>query len=155
MGNEGQYSGFFESPIGWIEIIGTETEILSLKFVDEPRKDVSTGPCVAEATRQIAEYFMGARRTFDLPMAMDGTPFQRQVWGQVISIPYGQTATYQEIAHAIGKPGAARAVGAANGKNPISIIVPCHRVVGSDGTLTGYGGGIWRKEWLLKHEGYF
>ena len=98
---------------------------------------------------------MGARRTFGLTMALHGTPFQRQVWGQLIGIPYGETKTYQEIAHAIGRPFAVRAVGAANAKNPISIIVPCHRVIGSDGSLTGYGGGIWRKEWLLKHEGSF
>jgi len=155
MGNEGRYYGYFQSSIGWIEIIGTETEILSLKFVDESRMDFSTGLCVAEAIKQLAEYFIGSRRGFNLAMALHGTPFQRQVWGQLISIPYGQTTTYQEIAHAIGRPLAVRAVGAANAKNPISIIVPCHRVIGSDGSLTGYGGGIWRKEWLLKHEGVF
>ena len=84
---------------------------------------------------------------------MLGTDFQNTVWRQLLNVPYGKTVSYGEIAAAIGKPAACRAVGAANGKNPISIIVPCHRVIGSDGTLTGYGGGLWRKEWLLKHEG--
>ena len=96
---------------------------------------------------------MSVRRAFDLPLDLHGTDFQRRVWRQLRTIPYGQIITYQEIANAIDKPQAVRAVGAANARNPISIIVPCHRVIGSDGSLTGYGGGIWRKEWLLKHEG--
>jgi O-6-methylguanine DNA methyltransferase len=147
------YFGLYESSIGWIEIEGSENEIVSLIFVDQPRIEFATCPVVAAAVQQISEYFMGTRRTFDLPLALHGTSFQRQVWEHLLSIPYSQTTTYQEIAQAIGRPQAARAVGAANAGNPISVIVPCHRVIGSDGSLTGYGGGIWRKVWLLKHEG--
>ncbi|OGO20998.1 MAG: cysteine methyltransferase [Chloroflexi bacterium RBG_16_48_8] len=153
MVGEQNHFGYYESSIGWIEIIGTENEILALKFVDQPRKGFATCPCVEAAIQQISEYFMSVRRAFDLPLDLHGTDFQRRVWRQLRTIPYGQIITYQEIANAIDKPQAVRAVGAANARNPISIIVPCHRVIGSDGSLTGYGGGIWRKEWLLKHEG--
>jgi methylated-DNA-[protein]-cysteine S-methyltransferase len=153
--NDGMdYFGLYESPIGWIEIKGSENGVLSVKFVDQPKSEFATRTILEMAIRQISEYFMGTRRTFDLPLAMHGTNFQRQVWGQLMTIPYGKVATYQEIAKAIGRPQAIRAVGAANARNPISIIVPCHRVIGKDGSLTGYGGGIWRKEWLLRHEGY-
>jgi methylated-DNA-[protein]-cysteine S-methyltransferase len=105
--------------------------------------------------RQLAAYFAGDLRCFDLPLALDGTPFQRQVWQQLLSVGYGHTASYQAIAHAIDNPKAVRAVGAANGRNPVAIIVPCHRIIGSGARpkLTGYGGGLWRKEWLLRHEG--
>ena len=153
MGNEAYQYGYYKSPIGWIEIIGSEEAILSLKFIDEPHHEEKTGPCVGRASVQVSEYFQGARRTFDLPLVLCGTDFQRSVWRHLAQIPFGQITTYQDIAKAIGKPRAVRAVGAANGRNPISIIVPCHRVIGSDGSLTGYGGEIWRKEWLLKHEG--
>ena len=91
-------------------------------------------------------------RAFDLPLRMTGTPFQKQVWQGLLTIPYGTTISYAELARRIGRPGASRAVGAANGRNPIGIIVPCHRVIGADGTLTGYGGGLDRKEWLISHE---
>lgn len=153
MDSNADHYGYYKSPIGWIEIIGTEGEIISLKFVDEPHNSQTTGPVVSLALEQVSEYFQGTRCVFDLPMGLHGTDFQRQVWEQLIGIPFGRTITYQEVARAVSKPSAVRAVGAANGRNPISIIVPCHRVIGSDGSLTGYGGGIWRKEWLLKHEG--
>jgi methylated-DNA-[protein]-cysteine S-methyltransferase len=149
------YYGLYKSPIGWIEIQGSKSEIFSLVFVDQPRQSYASCSCVDAAIRQISEYFVSTRRDFDLPLALHGTSFQHQVWEQVMSIPYGKTRSYQDIAYAIGRPKAIRAVGAANARNPLSIIVPCHRVIGSDGNLTGYGGGIWRKEWLLKHEGYF
>jgi methylated-DNA-[protein]-cysteine S-methyltransferase len=104
------------------------------------------------ACEQLDAYFHGDLRTFDLPLHMAGTPFQKQVWQGLLTIPYGTTISYAELARRIGRPGASRAVGAANGRNPIGIIVPCHRVIGADGTLTGYGGGLDRKEWLLAHE---
>ena len=104
------------------------------------------------ARRQLDAYFEGERQTFDLPLCMAGTPFQKQVWQGLVSIPYGTTISYAELARRIGRPGASRAVGSANGRNPIGIIVPCHRVIGADGTLTGYGGGLDRKEWLISHE---
>ena len=147
------YYGYYTSEIGMLEVGGTDTAITSLYFVEERREGVESCPVVDEAIRQVDEYFGGTRRAFDLPLALAGTDFQRRVWRQLLAVPYGQTASYGEIARALGKPKAVRAVGAANGQNPISIIVPCHRIVGSDGKLVGYGGGLWRKEWLLKHEG--
>jgi methylated-DNA-[protein]-cysteine S-methyltransferase len=105
--------------------------------------------------RQLAEYFAGERTEFDVPLRPTGAPFQLQVWAALLKIPYGETASYGEIAREIGHPTAFRAVGAANGQNPIAIIVPCHRVIGADGALTGYGGKIWRKKWLLEHERQF
>ena len=106
------------------------------------------------AAEQLAEYFAGSRTEFDLPLAPSGSPFQLAVWAELARIPYGVTVSYGAVATAIGKSLlASRAVGLANGRNPISIIVPCHRVIGADGSLTGYGGGLDRKEWLLRHEG--
>jgi len=102
--------------------------------------------------KQIDEYFKGNRSKFLLNLDPAGTKFQRSVWRQLEKIPFGEVVSYGQIAEAIGNPRACRAVGNANGKNPISIIIPCHRVIGSDGRLTGYGGGLWRKEWLIKHE---
>jgi methylated-DNA-[protein]-cysteine S-methyltransferase len=106
----------------------------------------------AETARQLGEYFDGRRQVFDLPLALDGTAFQRTVWAALLGIGYGQTVSYGQLADQIGRPTAARAVGLANGRNPVSIIVPCHRVVGSDGSLTGYGGGIGNKRRLLDLE---
>lgn len=106
-----------------------------------------------EVRRQLAEYFAGERREFDLPLAPEGTPFERAVWGELAKIPFGETRSYGEIAEALGRPGAARAVGRANGANPIPIVVPCHRVIGSDGSLTGFGGGLDVKSRLLELEG--
>jgi len=103
--------------------------------------------------KQIDGYFAGRRTVFDLPLDLRGTDFQRRVWKQLLTVPFGQTATYLDIALALGNPQAVRAVGAANGQNPVSVIVPCHRIIASNGKLTGYGGGLWRKEWLLRHEG--
>ena len=104
------------------------------------------------AHEQLKAFFAGERLGFDLPLRMAGTPFQKQVWEGLLTIPYGTTISYAELAARIGRPGASRAVGAANGRNPIGIVVPCHRVIGADGTLTGYGGGLDRKEWLISHE---
>ena len=149
------YYAYYQSPIGLIEIGGDAEQILSLYFVEEARRpDLGPHGELEKAVRQMDEYFSGARREFDLSLLLHGTPFQEQVWRQLLHVPYGCAATYQDVANAIGRPRAVRAVGAANGQNPISIIVPCHRIIGSNGKLTGYGGGLWRKEWLLRHEGY-
>ncbi|MBN1874809.1 MAG: methylated-DNA--[protein]-cysteine S-methyltransferase [Anaerolineae bacterium] len=145
--------GYYESPVGLLEIGGTETAIVAVNFVEQRRADVAANVTVETAVAQLAEYFSGTRTMFDVPLAPEGTDFQKMVWQELRNIPYGQTASYGDIANSIGKPKASRAVGAANGKNPIPIIVPCHRIIGSNGKLTGYGGGLWRKEWLLKHEG--
>jgi len=144
---------YYESPIGLIEIGGTPEGITSLFFVEERRPEVATNDVCDEAVKQISEYFAGSRQEFDLSLTLEGTEFQQQVWQELRSIPFGQTVSYGDLARTIGKPRAVRAVGSANGDNPVSIIVPCHRVIGSDGGLTGYGGGLERKKWLLKHEG--
>jgi methylated-DNA-[protein]-cysteine S-methyltransferase len=106
------------------------------------------------AARQLREYFAGSRRAFDLPLRMAGTEFQQRVWRELIQIPFGETRSYGQLAKRLDNPNGSRAVGLANGRNPIAIIVPCHRVIGADGSLTGFGGGIDRKEWLLTHEGH-
>ncbi len=147
------YFGYYESPIGTVEIGGTDSAITRLYFVESYRADVVSAPLIDEAIDQMAAYFIDGQTTFDLPLELRGTDFQKQVWNQLLTVPYGRTVGYQSIADALGNPTAVRAVGAANGQNPISIIVPCHRIIGSDGRLIGYGGGLWRKEWLLRHEG--
>ncbi len=120
-------------------------------FNDTWKQDNNAKP-FAEARKQLAAYFAGELAEFDLPLNMIGTEFQKTVWRELLNIPFGVTISYGELANRVGNPSASRAVGAANGRNPISIIVPCHRVIGSNGKLTGYGGGIERKEWLLAHE---
>ena len=110
-------------------------------------------PVICEARKQLDQYFMQERVSFDLPLSPQGTAFQRRVWQELTTIPFGKAISYGELAQRIGNPQGSRAVGLANGKNPISIIVPCHRVIGASGKLTGYGGGLDRKEWLLRHEG--
>lgn len=146
---------YYESPIGLIEIGGTAGAILWLNFVNIQREKFESHPVVDEAVRQIAEYFDRKRREFEIDISFAGTDFQKQVWRQLLRVPYGKVASYKKIATSVNKPKAVRAVGAANGRNPISIIVPCHRIIGSNGKLVGYGGGLWRKEWLLEHEGYY
>lgn len=109
-------------------------------------------PVLRDTVRQLKEYFAGHRRVFDLPLEFRGTDFQRQAWARLLTIPFGETRSYLDIAKALGNPAAVRAVGAANGRNPISIIAPCHRVIGTSGALTGFGGGLEAKAWLLAHE---
>ena len=147
------YKTYYKSPLGPIEISGMQDSILSVDFVEDMLPGDADLPfCLKTCLKQIDEYFSGNRKEFLLKLDPQGTNFQRMVWQQLEKIPYGAVVSYGEIASIIGKPKAFRAVGSANGRNPIAIIIPCHRVVGSDGSLTGYGGGIWRKEWLLKHE---
>jgi methylated-DNA-[protein]-cysteine S-methyltransferase len=145
--------GYYESPIGLIEITAEEVAITGLNFVKEAKQPEKPSQLIQKTKQQLSEYFTGSRRDFDLPISFEGTAFQKLVWQHLVTIPYGRLDSYANVAQAIGRPDAVRAVGAANGQNPISIIAPCHRVIGSDGDLTGYGGGLWRKEWLLKHEG--
>jgi len=121
--------------------------------VDPAWREEPLAAPLAECARQVREYFEGARTSFDLPLAPDGTDFQRRVWREIARIPYGETISYSELASRAGAPGSARAAGAATGRNPLSIVVPCHRVVGSDGSLTGYAGGLHRKTRLLEIEG--
>ena len=144
---------YYESPIGLIEVVGTDSTLTSLIFVEQPLDLPAPHPYLDQVIGQLDQYFKGERHTFDLNLGFEGTPFQKHVWNQLLTIPYGQTASYLDIAKALGDPKATRAVGAANGSNPIPIIVPCHRVIGRDGSLIGFGGGLDKKEWLLKHEG--
>ena len=140
------YFDYYDSPIGLIEIAGTSTAVIALNFVEERCREVASHSLVAEAVRQIDEYFDGKRREFEIEMAFEGTDFQQQVWRQLETVPYGCVASYQDIARSVGRPTAVRAVGAANGRNPIAIMVPCHRIIGKNGHLVGYGSGLWRKE---------
>jgi methylated-DNA-[protein]-cysteine S-methyltransferase len=144
---------YIASPIGLVEICADEEALKSLEFVDHPRQKGASNPIADEAAVQIGDYFKGLRNDFDLPLALKGTDFQLAVWHQLMQIPYGCTVSYRDIAQGVGRPRAVRAVGAANGHNPIAIIVPCHRVIGANGRLTGYASGLWRKAWLLQHEG--
>lgn len=142
-----------DSPIGQIVIRANDRGITSISFSDAHVSDPEHSAIVDLAARQLAEYFEGTRTVFQLPLDAGGTPFQRRVWNALLDVPFGRTASYLKIARLLGDEQAIRAVGLANGKNPIAIVVPCHRIIGSDGSLTGYAGGLWRKEWLLRHEG--
>ncbi len=147
------YKTYYKSPLGPIEIVGTQDNILSLNFVEDMmQRDAELPFCLKACLKQIDEYFKGKRKEFLLNLEPLGTNFQKRVWQQLRKISFGETVSYGDIANAIDNPNACRAVGNANRINPICIIIPCHRVIGSDGSLTGYGGGLWRKEWLLEHE---
>ena len=157
----------FPSPVGELVLTASDTALTGVYFPTSRRgpppthqagwiEDNGHGPAgevLARARQQLTEYFDGARTTFDLPLEALGSAFEHRVWNALRTIPYGATTSYGELARRLGDVSATRAVGAANGKNPIPIIVPCHRVVGSKGELTGFGGGLDRKRWLLEHEG--
>lgn len=146
------------SPLGDIRLVAQEVALVGVYFPQHckpawPEVAVDASPPVlVQAARELAEYFAGERKVFHAPLAPRGTEFQRSVWQALLDIPYGERRSYAEIAAAIGNPLACRAVGAANGRNPLSIFIPCHRAVGADGSLTGYAGGVDAKRWLLEHE---
>ncbi len=144
---------YYKSPIGTVKIAGSVDGIQSLVFIEEPAETSKNIPkFLKPCLQQLQEYFNGNRKDFDLKLHPKGTDFQISVWEELKRIPYGKTRSYMEQTKALGNLKAIRAVASANGKNPISIMIPCHRVIGSDGSLTGYAGGIWRKKWLLEHE---
>ena len=155
----------FPSPLGELVLTASETALTGVYFPTSPfvppRHEVERGPggeaprgeVLARAREQLTEYFARTRTTFELPLDPTGTPFELRVWEELRAIPFGATRSYSEIARRLGDVRLTRAVGAANGKNPIPILVPCHRVVGAKGELTGFGGGLDRKRWLLEHEG--
>lgn len=149
-----KYYGYTDSPIGTLEIICTEDALLSLKFVENKGEleESSNSHMVQQVKLQLEEYFKGNRKDFDLKLAFEGTEFQKGVWGELLNISYGKTINYKELAQTLGNEKAVRAVGNANGKNKIWIVVPCHRVIGNNGDLRGYAGGVHRKQWLLEHE---
>ncbi|WP_026770362.1 methylated-DNA--[protein]-cysteine S-methyltransferase [Asinibacterium sp. OR53] len=147
---------YYESPIGLLKIGGTEHYIGEVTFVDNPDQLTHGEPGITEimhqCTEQLIEFFHGNRRDFELPVHQEGTDFQKRVWGELLEIPYGKTISYMDLAKRLGDPKVIRAAASSNGKNNIAIIVPCHRVIGSDRSLVGYAGGMWRKKWLLQLE---
>lgn len=140
------------SPVGRLMIAAEDGAIIRLERTQAPLEPASS-PLLCQATEALSLYFAGRLRQFSLPLRPLGTPFQQAVWRQLLQIPYGETRSYGELARCLGKPGGARAVGMANHHNPISILIPCHRVIGADGSLTGYGGGLEMKRYLLGLEG--
>ncbi len=149
-----------DSPVGSLTLVASDSGLVAVLWANEregrvpfnERVEPSDHPLLDSAEQQLREYFKGERTRFDLPLDLRGTPFQREVWQALLAIPFGERKTYGQIASQLGKPHATRAVGAANGRNPVSIIVPCHRVVGSSGTLTGFAGGMIAKAYLLNLE---
>lgn len=143
-----------QTPLGWLEITGTENGICTITFLEgKPETPSEEIPqALSSCHSQLAEYFRGNRKTFDLKLTPNGTDFQQKVWQHLNEIPFGKTASYLDVANKLGEPTYTRAVGSANGKNPLAIVVPCHRVIGANGSLTGYAGGLWRKKWLLEFE---
>ncbi|HTQ28295.1 MAG TPA: methylated-DNA--[protein]-cysteine S-methyltransferase [Puia sp.] len=155
---EGLQSTYYHSPIGLLRISATENYVREIHYIDhiekphqEPHKK-KYPPILIQCVEQLIQYFHGERRVFEFPVHQDGTDFQKKVWDELIGIPYGKTISYLELSRRLGDPKAIRAAASANGKNNIAIVVPCHRVIGSKNDLVGYGGGIWRKKWLLEHE---
>lgn len=150
------YQVDYSSPIGVLEIVGTKKSIHSIMFANQDiiafPLSPNTPAILKDCYDQMDEYFKGERRGFSFPFTMTGTDFQKSVWSALTTIPYSKTGSYKDIAIAINNEKAIRAVGSANGKNKLNIVIPCHRIIGSNGKLTGYGGGLWRKEWLLEHE---
>lgn len=148
---------FLETPIGSLRLVSDGTQLLTIEFEGQYSEDMQGSECsdtvLASCARQLSEYFVGARKGFKLPLGAHGTPFQQSVWAALLDIPYGEVRSYRDIARSINNKAAVRAVGAANGRNPLPIVVPCHRVIGSDGSLTGFAGGLGTKTWLLQLEG--
>ncbi|WP_020600757.1 methylated-DNA--[protein]-cysteine S-methyltransferase [Spirosoma panaciterrae] len=153
----------FESPLGWVRVSGDAngvsviscTDVSQAEEAPENKEDQAIADPVRQAVQQLQEYFAGTRQTFDFRMNPAGTEFQQTVWKALLNVPFGTTQSYLALSRRIGDEKAIRAVAAANGRNPLWIVVPCHRIIGSDGSLTGYAGGLWRKQWLLEHEGAF
>ena len=140
------------TPIGWLNVLASGDAITAIEFAADPESQQHPSETTEHCCQQLQEYFSGQREYFDIELDMAGTAFQKTVWQALNGIEYGETCSYGDIANHIGNPKAVRAVGAANGKNPVPIIVPCHRVIGSSGKLTGYAGGLDIKVWLLEHE---
>lgn len=152
------HTTYLESPIGTLAITGSEAGVRAITFLDSPPAKPDAGEnapaCVSDCVTQLAEYFSGRRTAFSVRLDIQGTDFQQQVWQALRAIPFGSMTTYAKLAQQLGEPGAVQAVGAANASNPLAIVVPCHRVIGTGGDLTGYAGGLDRKRWLLAHEGH-
>jgi len=143
---------YMESPAGLLKITASETGITAVSFCEHISENDSPSFLTNQCAHQLLEYIEGKRKIFELPLHANGTPFQQRVWDKLLSIPFGKTCSYHQLAVDLGDPKCIRAAGTANGKNPIAVIIPCHRVIGAHGELTGYAGGLPRKKWLLDHE---
>jgi len=155
---------YYESPVGRLVLKANEDFLTELNFVEEDERLAITSSnsvskkqelILQKCKMQLNEYFSGQRKNFDIPFIQNGTEFQQKVWESLLQIPFGRTISYLQLSKNIGNKKSIRAVGTANGRNNLAIVVPCHRVIGSDGSLTGYAGGLWRKQWLLEHENKF
>ena len=148
---------YLSSPVGTLRLTGDESGVSIISCLDDAMPDLFPGrnlPLPLQQARdQLTDYFGGVRKDFTFLMNPMGTPFQQRVWEALLAVPFGETRSYLSLSRTLGDEKAIRAVAAANGRNPLAIVVPCHRVIGSDGSLTGYAGGLWRKQWLLEHEG--
>lgn len=149
------FTTYLESPVGLLKIQATQTAVTSLLFADGITAPACPNNITQEVQKQLEEYFSGTRKMFEIPFDQKGTEFQAKVWKLLYQIPYGKTISYSDLSKQYGDMKAIRAVAAANGKNNLAIVIPCHRVIGSNATLTGYAGGLWRKKWLLDHEARF
>lgn len=150
---ESNQTTYYKTPIGTAKIVGDENGISAVTVIDEALETSTEIPeILQDCVQQLTEYFNGSRREFTLKLNPQGTDFQKRIWKELLLVPFGKTRTYLEQSKQLGDVKAIRAVASANGKNPIWILIPCHRIIGSDGSLTGYAGGIWRKKWLLEHE---
>ncbi len=150
------YSSSFKSPIGTIKLQSSGEHLLLASFMEDDEKITEDHhPILDETSRQLKAYFTGDLKSFNIPMSQQGTEFQQKIWDLLYKIPYGKTISYNDLAKQYGDTKAIRAVASANGRNNIAIIIPCHRVIGSNRSLTGYAGGLWRKQWLLNHEARF
>jgi len=147
-----QYQASFESPVGFLTLKSDGQAITSVSFSETGTQEQNSCVVLETCKEQLADYFCGKSQAFDLPLSPEGTEFQQRVWAELLKIPYGETITYMEMAVRLGDPKCIRAAGTANGKNPIAIVIPCHRVIGAGNRLTGYAGGIWRKKILLELE---
>jgi len=149
------YKSYFTSPLGPLLLQCTNEAITMVSFWEGSSEPSDKHPLLLKCHQQLEEYFSGQRRTFSLPLQLNGTTFQTRVWNALQNIPYGRTISYMDLSKTLGDVKAIRAVGMANGRNTIAILIPCHRVIGSNTKLTGYAGGLWRKQWLLEHEAKF
>lgn len=150
-------TGFLDSPVGWICVSAEMDKVVSIEFLDKPPSREATAlypssPVVKKAIRELTAYFKGELTSFDLSLLPEGTEFQKKVWTELLRIPYGATISYAELANRLGDPKCIRAAASANGRNPIPIVIPCHRVIGADGKMVGFSSGIWRKKILLQLE---
>lgn len=143
---------FIESPLGITKIVGDENGISEISVLSDGKITAKIPNQLQECVSQLREYFDGQRNQFDFKLNPQGTDFQQRVWQELLNIPFGKTISYLDLSKKLGDVKAIRAVASANGRNPLWIVIPCHRVIGTDGTLTGYAGGLWRKKWLLEHE---